>query len=70
MMFSTVFSFRPEDTGHLGFRYKRDSPDKNKQVAFVIDKILILPNVKGESADKNCSISMETGDLTLGSVWI
>ena len=34
MRFSALFRFLPQDMGHLGFGYKGESPDKNRQVAF------------------------------------
>ena len=51
------------------FRYKGNSPDRDKQVGVAVPDVNIA-RCEGDFADRDCSISMETGDLTLGSVRI
>ena len=51
------------------FRYKGASPDTDKRVGLVVPEVNIARCERG-FADRDCSISKETGDLTLGSVRI
>ena len=75
-MFSSGISFLKKKKINLDwllimfcFRFKGDSPDPDKQVGLVIPDANYA-RCQGIFADRDCSISMETGDLTLGSVRI
>ena len=56
---------------HLCFRYKGELPDKHKEVGWAnADAGVAICKGDFANRDRDCSISLETGDLTLGSVQI
>ena len=52
------------------FRFKGNSTDIDDRVGLVVpyNRTFDIARCEGDFADRDCSISVETGDLTLGSV--
>ena len=55
------------DAQYLFYRYKGESPDEDKQVAFALADAN-KAECQGEFAERDCQIDIENGDLTLGRI--